>query len=109
MNRIVLTGANGFVGSALAKKLHDNGNDVICLIRKNSNTNLIEHKSTIRQIDYSDIDSLESVIRNADVFIHIAALTRARKWDTFKKNNIDLTNKLLQICNKHSIKQFILL
>ena len=109
MNRIVLTGANGFVGSALAKKLHDNGNDVICLIRKNSNTNLIEHKSTIRQIDYSDIDSLESVIRNADIFIHIAALTRARKWDTFKKNNIDLTNKLLQICNKHSIKQFILL
>jgi len=109
MNKIVITGANGFVGSMLANKLHNNNNEVICLVRKNSNTDPIEDKSSVHYIDYDDFAEIKQVIQNADILIHAAALTRARKWETFMKINIDLTRNLVKICNETSIKQFIFL
>jgi len=40
--KILLTGANGFVGSHIAKELTDNNNEVICLIRPTSNLSWLE-------------------------------------------------------------------
>ncbi len=109
MNKIVITGANGFVGSAIAKKLHNSGNEVICLVRESSNTELIEYKNDIYRIDYNNLEELKKAIEGATVLIHTAALTRSRKWKTFKINNINLTKTLLHICNETSIKHFIFL
>lgn len=109
MNKIIVTGANGFVGSNLAKKLHNNGNEVVNLVREGSDVSLIENKNFIHYIDYNNSDELKELIKSADIFIHAAAITRARKWHNFQKINIDLTNKLLNICNETNIKHFIFL
>lgn len=109
MKKIVITGANGFIGSALAKKLLNSGNEVTCLVRAGSDIDLIEGKKNISYIDYSNLDEIEYLLQGKEILIHTAALTRARKWDTFQKINIDLTKTLLNICNNSSIKQFIFL
>ncbi len=109
MKKIVITGANGFVGSALAKKLLNSGNDVTCLVRAGSDIELIEDKKNISYIDYSNLNEIEHAIQGKEILIHTAALTRAHNWDTFHKINIDLTENLLKICNDSSIKQFIFL
>jgi nucleoside-diphosphate-sugar epimerase len=107
MKKIVITGANGFVGSALAKKLLKGGNEVTCLVRSGSDVNLIENKTNICYIDYDNSKELKQALQNKDILIHAAALTRAQKWESFKKINIDLTETFINICNKSSIKQFI--
>ncbi len=107
MKKIVITGANGFVGSALVKKLLINGNEVTCLARAGSDIDLIENKNDIRYIDYNNIDEIIEALRDKDILIHSAALTRARNWEIFKEINIKLTETLVNICNNSSIKQFI--
>ena len=109
MKKIVITGANGFVGSALAKKLLNSGHEVTCLVRTGSDINLIEDKKYICYINYDNVEEIEHVLQNKDILIHAAALTRARKWESFIKINIELTDTLLKISNNSSIKQFIFL
>ncbi len=107
MKKIIITGANGFVGSALTKKLLNSGNDVTCFVRTGSDISLIENKNNVCFIDYNNLEEIKQVLQDKDILIHVAALTRARKWETFKKINIDLTETLLNLCNDSSIKQFI--
>lgn len=109
MKKIVITGANGFIGSALAKRLLKSGNEVTCLVRSGSDVDLIENKSNICNIDYDNKEELKHALQNKDILIHVAALTRAQKWESFKKINIDLSETLIKICNNSAIKQFIFL
>ena len=109
MKRIVITGANGFVGSSLANKLLKSGNEVTCLVRSGSNTKLLENKKNILYINYKNVNEIKEIIKDKDVLIHTAALTRARNWSKFQKINIDLTESLLEICNTSNVKQFIFL
>ena len=109
MKKIVITGANGFVGSALTKKLLNSGYEVTCLVRTGSNIDLIEDKRNIRYINYSNLEEIKLALQDKDILIHVAALTRARKWESFNKINVNLTKILLKICNNSSIKQFIFL
>ena len=107
MKKIVITGANGFVGSALAKKFLINGNEITCLVRAGSDIDLMGGKNDIRYIDYNNPDEIIEAVRDNDILIHSAALTRARNWEIFKEINIELTETLVNICNNSSIKQFI--
>ncbi|MEA2095072.1 MAG: NAD-dependent epimerase/dehydratase family protein [Candidatus Cloacimonadota bacterium] len=109
MKNIVITGANGFVGSALAKKLLNSGHEVTCLVRTGSDISLIEGNKYICYINYDNLEEIEHALQNKDILIHAAALTRARKWESFKKINIELTDTLLKISNNSSIKKFIFL
>ena len=107
MKKIVITGANGFVGSALAKKLLKCGNEVTCLVRTGSDVNLIENETNICYINYNNLEEIKQALKGKDILIHVAALTRDRKWESFQKINIDLTETLLNLCNDSSIKKFI--
>jgi len=109
MKKIVITGANGFVGSALTKKLLNSGYEVTCLVRTGSNVELIENDTKIYYIDYNNLEEVRQVLQGKDILIHVAALTRARKWESFNKINVNLTKTLLKICNDSSVKQFIFL
>lgn len=109
MKKIVITGANGFVGSALAIKLLKSGYEVTCLVRTGSNVDLIDNKLNICYIDYNHLEEVKPLLKNQDILIHVAALTRAQRWESLQKVNIDLTETLLNICNNSSIKQFIFL
>ncbi len=109
MKKIVITGANGFVGSALAIKLLKSGYEVTCLVRTGSNVDLIDNKLNICYIDYNNLEDIKQALQDKDILIHVAALTRAQRWESFQKVTIDLTETLLNICNNSSIKQFIFL
>jgi len=75
--RVLVTGATGFTGGALAQKLAAQGRHVVALVRKTSNV------SALREIGatlvYGDISDREAVIRAAkdvDIIYHIAAVYR---------------------------------
>ena len=72
--RIIITGASGFIGSNLIKKLIEYGFDNILALDIKENPNL---NSNIEQIigDFSDTKILASVLKKGDIIIHLACPT----------------------------------
>lgn len=75
--RILITGATGFLGSYLAKALLANGFDVVALKRKTSSLHRIESirsKISFYDIEEFDFDTLFSIENKIDAVIHTAAV-----------------------------------
>ena len=77
MKRAIVTGANGFVGSNVCKKLCENGVEVTAVI-KDENENIDNIKSLSKlSVVFCDLDSIESLTEKIsgadyDVFYHFA-------------------------------------
>ena len=75
--RVLVTGATGFTGGALAKKLIEQGNDVVALVRKTGKVD--ELQSIGVELAYGDITDRDAVIsaaKGCDIIYHIAAVYR---------------------------------
>ena len=77
MNKAVVTGANGFVGSHVCKELADSNTKVYAVIKdENENIDSIKDLQGI-SIVYCDLDNIESLSEkitdnDIDVFYHFA-------------------------------------
>jgi nucleoside-diphosphate-sugar epimerase len=95
MKKIVITGATGMIGSAIARQSLMNGIEVLCIIRKDSNRfdNIPKSKGIkIILADLQDYSVLDNIGENYDVFFHLA-------WDkTFgnERDNVDIQLKNIQ-------------
>jgi len=86
--KILVTGGNGFIGSHLCDSLTDLGYDVTSLdLKFNSNTEKLSCEKKI--IDISSNDSLGTEIKNSDLVIHMAAVSRV---DDAQSNPINCFN-----------------
>ena len=72
--KILITGASGFVGSAVLRKLLDAGHEVRALVRKNSDRRNVS-ALTVELIegDLGDSDSLRRAVSGCDRLYHVAA------------------------------------
>ncbi|MFC2075818.1 NAD-dependent epimerase/dehydratase family protein [candidate division KSB1 bacterium] len=93
--RVLVTGANGFVGSHLTEALVKRGDRVTCLVRRTSNLAWIKNLP----VDFvygelSDPASLPPAVDGIDLAFHVAALTRAPDRETFFRVNSAGTENL---------------
>ncbi len=105
MKNILVTGANGFIGSSLVNELNNSEYNVTALVRKSSNTELLSTQSKIRYIDYRDQKELQKIFEDHHILVHCAALTRAKKWKDFLEINVELTQKMVELCNRTDAMQ----
>ena len=109
MENVLVTGANGFLGSALVRELIPQFN-VKALVRVTSNlANLKELDLEIVNGDLRDRDSLISACKNVDYIFHAAADYRlwVKNSKELYKTNVDGTRNLLEAAYKIGIKKFI--
>ena len=115
MKRALLTGASGFVGANLARRLLNDGYEVHSILRPEHKPWRIEDISndlSIHRVDLADTDKLDSVIRLAqpDYVFHLAAYGAYSYQENFSdiaNTNIIGTYNLLDACLKTGFEVFL--
>ena len=102
--RIVVAGANGFVGKNLRNFLSENKLDVLGISRKNFR----KHPSEIKIISTNFSDpKLQSKLKNYHALIHLIGIGRQTPKSTFKEINLNLTKDVIKMCKNVGIKKII--
>jgi nucleoside-diphosphate-sugar epimerase len=71
--RVFITGASGWIGSAVTDELLANGHEVVGLARSDDSAASVAAKgATVQRGDLDDLDSLRAGAENVDAVIHLA-------------------------------------
>lgn len=100
---VLITGGTGFIGNFLIRELKNQGYNLTCLVRKNSNIN--ELKKLDINFVYGDIqnkESLHEAVAGKDVIYHLVGIgsLSANSEEEFKKfhdTNVSGTRNILDV------------
>lgn len=96
---VLVTGANGFLGSHLVEALLMRGYRVRCMVRRTSNLEFIGSLPVEwAYADLQEVDAVREACQGVDAVCHCAALTRAVDEATFMRVNAGGTETLARIC-----------
>lgn len=107
---IVCVGATGLLGTVLVNQLVSSGQQVRCLVRKNSNTDmLLKSIAEIRAIDFSDCSALTRSLQGADTVISTFATNIAREPETRRlwQNDYLINFRLICAAQRNCVRKFI--
>ena len=109
--KTLVTGATGFVGRHLVKRLVEERRSVTCLVRETSDISCLEKLGV--ELVYGDLRSkelLKGIVNDEDIHIvyHLAGAVYSRISREYHNTNVLGTENLLEACNIDAIKKFIL-
>lgn len=96
--KVLVTGANGFLGSYIVRNLLDQQHDVTALVRKTSDTaNLKGLEFNCLWGDFTDTRMLGTALKGIDTIVHSAALVSpSATYREFHRVNVQATIDLLK-------------
>ena len=107
--RCLVTGATGFIGGCLTRRLAGEGRAVRCLVRASSDTSHLSGLGVqIAVGDLTDAASLRRAVEGCDHVFHCAALVSdwATNEETVRANVVG-TRNLLQACADARVARFV--
>lgn len=110
LERVLVTGASGFLGARICAELLDKGYKVSAFIRKTSNLFRLEGLNVdLKFGSLFDEQSMKDALLDADYVIHCAGLIMANSREEFFRVNLEGTRNLLEttLKTKPAIKRFI--
>ena len=94
---IALTGATGFVGGHVLRRLLECGHTVRALARQPDRLRALETAERLKVIggDVRDVTALGRLLEGADALVHVAGLVKARQRREFFEINAEATERLM--------------
>ncbi len=100
---VALTGATGFIGSALAHRFHTAGWVVRALVRASSRTaNLATIPIQFVEGDLADLGSLHRLVEGVDDVVHCAGLVRGASLTDFESVNVHGVENVVQASSEQA-------
>jgi dihydroflavonol-4-reductase len=106
---VLLTGASGFVGSAIAAQLRACGHDVRTLVRPSSPRTNLDPRDSVHEGDLRDRLSLTAALKGVRFLFHAAADYRlwAREAEEIRRNNVDGTGLLMEEALRAGVERVV--
>lgn len=108
--KVIVTGANGFLGAWLTKRLIAEGHETYALVRKNSD--LTELEGCTPNYVYGDVtdkSSLREAFKDKDIVFHLAGVVAYKKSDRplMEKVNVQGTQNVVDACYEVGVPQLL--
>jgi len=105
----LVTGATGFLGGRLARKLRDAGHEVTAIGRNaDAGEKLAAEGIRFEQVDLRDPDSTKAICKGIDTVFHCAAFSSPwGAYSDFYTQNVEATRHLLDGCIHHRIRRVV--
>jgi nucleoside-diphosphate-sugar epimerase len=97
----LVTGATGFIGSHLVRKLAAMNGRVRCLVRRKT---ALPPEVEIAFADLSDGSGVEAALQGVDTVIHLAGVTKALSVDEYYAGNARATETLLRALEGRTVR-----
>jgi nucleoside-diphosphate-sugar epimerase len=110
MKKTLVTGATGFTGKNLCCKLVRDGEQVVAFVRQSSRIAQLKSIGVeCRQVDITDINSVQENFDDINLVYHIAAAYRTEHSDhnEFRLINVEATRNLLDAAVEAKIERFV--
>ena len=111
MAKVLVTGANGFIGSHLVRELLKRGNEVVALVRKTSDISSLSGLPVSIYIgDVREIDTLAAPMQGIEIVYHLAAALLVTSQEEFIETNTAGTQNVLEFAQKYAgdtLKRFL--
>lgn len=118
--KVLITGAEGFIGSHLTERLVELGADVTALVQYNSFNNWgwidtfdkeILNSIRVETGDIRELDGMNRIIKGQEVVFHLAALI-AIPYSylspmAYVRTNVEGTTNVLEACRNHDVQKII--
>ncbi|WNC89078.1 SDR family oxidoreductase [Paraburkholderia sp. FT54] len=113
MSRVLVTGANGFVGRALCRALRDAGNTVTGLVRREGPREREVAEWVDASVDFAGIDASWPRALQVDCVVHLAARVHvmlenaADPEAAFQATNVDGALRVARAAWRHGARRFV--
>jgi len=104
---ILLTGATGVIGSALLRRLLQDGEEVRCLVREPRRLGPDRVRVQITLGDLANAVSLRQAVRGVRTVVHLAAAIRDQHGATIEELNGLATVRLLRYAEAAGVERFV--
>ncbi|MFN8845793.1 MAG: NAD-dependent epimerase/dehydratase family protein [Bdellovibrionales bacterium] len=108
--KVVVTGANGFLGSWLVKKLNELGQDVHILNRQNSDLSELKNLKFSQHVgDVLNPESLKKAFEGAELIYHLAGVVAYRKSErqNMERVNVEGTRNVITALRQNKVPRLL--
>lgn len=114
MQKILITGASGFIGSFIAEEALRRGMETWAAVRSTSSRKyLADSRLHFLELDFSSREAMEEVLKDHefDYVVHAAGLTKTPDKREFYRVNTDGTRRFAEsvVATQRAIKRFVFL
>ncbi len=97
--RVLVTGATGFIGTALSERLAGRGDQVRALVRPTSRTEALERLGAELALgDVGDPAALAAAVDGCHLVVHLAGAVKALRTSEFYRANGEGTRRVAEAC-----------
>ena len=108
--KVLVTGATGFIGGHVVRRLLADGHVVRCLVRdrtRPASRRLADMGCELVEGDFSQPDSLAAAAAGMEAIIHLVGIIAETRTETFQKVHVESTRALLSAAKIQGVRRWL--